>query len=692
MNKINVSCNKDCGAGCPLTAHVENNKIIKITNNELAPKYFIGCPKGFLFQKVLYSKDRLLSPLLRTGKRGDGKFKPISWDKAYQIISDKIKDTIVNYGTDSILPFPASGSCRGTVHNTSLLSKRFFSQLGECTWPVGSYSSHAVSYAVPFVLGTMKCGVDPLTLLDSKMIVLWGANILDTRFGGRSEKILKEAKEKEIPIIVIDPRKTNTVQKLATEWIKINPATDTAFMSAVAYVLIKNNYIDQKYISKYTKGFEEYKQYILGNNDNTPKTPEWAAEVCGTTSVIIERFAKKYAETKPVALIPGLSIQRTIGGEEATRAAIILQTLTQNIGLRGGTSGGLGWCGLPQPNIPSIFKGNLRPRNTFPVYEWADTILSKELADIKLIYNTGSNLLNQGSDINKNIRAFNEVDFVVTHDSFLTPTALFSDIVLPVTMWPERNDIVNCSDNYLFYSNKAVEPPKSVKDDYSIFSELSERLDFQTEFTENRTSDNWLDYILKKSKIEDVEKFKETGIYDDGEHERVAFDTFIKNPDKYPLNTPSGLIEISSSKYAETGYPSIPICREITKKEKFPLTLITPHAKFRINSSNGNIDYFNKQEDDSLWINIEDAEERSIEDNSLVEVFNQRGRITVKAKVTDKIIKGTISLNQGIWVKITALDIDSAPNILTSTSPTLPSHGPRTHMTFVQVKALDYSM
>ena len=550
IKKINISCNKDCGAGCPLTAHIENNEIIKITNNMLAPEYFTGCQRGFFFQKVLYSKERLLTPLKRVGKRGNGIFEPISWEEAYSTISNNTQKIISKYGTQSILPFPASGSCRGIVHNTDRLSKRFFTLLGECTWPIGSYSSHAVRFSTPFILGTNTCGIDTLTLFDSKLIILWGANILDTRFGGQTEKVLKAIKKKGIPIIVIDPRKSRTVENLATEWIQINPATDTAFMSAVAYILIKKNYVNTEYLKKYTRGYEEYKNYILGDTDEIPKTPDWAAKICGTTSKTIKNFAEKYTETKPTALIPGLSIQRTVGGEEASRAAIILQTLTQNIGIKGGTSGGLFWSGLPNPKIPKIFDNSLKSKFTFSVYEWADAVINKNPSNIKMIYNTGSNLLNQGSDINKNIKAFNKTDFIVTHDSFLTPTAMFSDIILPTTMWPERNDVVTCSDNYLFFSNKAVEPPENVRDDYDIFAKLAEKLDFYTDYTENRKADEWLDYLINKAGIQDSDKFKETGIFDGEKHERVAFRNFIEEPEKYPLNTPSGLIEISSDKYA----------------------------------------------------------------------------------------------------------------------------------------------
>jgi anaerobic dimethyl sulfoxide reductase subunit A len=687
IKQIPCSCNKDCGGGCPLIAHIQNNKIIKITDNKRAPEFVAGCPRGYLFHKVLYSKNRLLNPLKRIGSRGNGKFKEISWNEAYDLITDKIKNTLSTYGAESIMPLAGSGSLKGLVHNAGKLSMKFFSSLGDCTWYQGSYSSHTVSFAQPFVLGTLFGGVDVETLKYSKQVILWGANISDTRFGSKTENVIKYLKSINIPIIVVDPRRTKTVEKYAAEWIKIKPASDTALMSAVAYILIKEELTILDFINKYSVGFEKFRDYILGKTDGVPKTPEWAENICGLTSKEIRNFALKYASHKPTALIPGLSIQRTIGGEDATRVAIILQTLTGNIALKGGTSGGMFGNGLPSPFVPSIFTGPLKYKYKYPVNSWADIVLEGCCPDIKIIYNIGNNYLNQGPDINKNIKAFNKADFIVTHDSFLTPTARFSDIVLPTTMWPERDDVIYCLDNYICYSQKAVESPANVKNDYAILADLSARLDFYDKFTENKKADEWLDYLLLKSEIDDISKFKETGIYEGKVKNRMAFNDFFTNPDKYPLKTPSGLIEISSEKYAQTGYPAFPECRKIESSKTYPLTLITPHAKYRINSSNDNIDYFKKLSDDTLWINCNDAIERGITDGIEVILFNQRGSLKVKAKVTENIIEGTVCLNQGIWAQFKEDNIpQNAPNILTSTSPTMPSEGPRTHLTFVDVK------
>ncbi|MCP4177818.1 MAG: molybdopterin-dependent oxidoreductase [bacterium] len=694
IKQISVSCNKDCGAGCPLTAHIENNKIIKITNNKLAPKYFTGCSKGFNFAKVLYDKNRITAPLKRISNRGEGRFKEITWNEAFDTISSNLKKCKEEYGAESIITLGGSGSCRGAVHNTSILPRRFFRLLGNCTETFGNYSSQAVSYVMPYVFGTEQGGIDPLTLNDSRLIILWGANISDTRFSCQLENIILDQKRKGTPIIVIDPRKSKTVKTLGTEWIRVNPGTDIVLMSAVLYVLITSNLIDNDFIKKYSTGFEEYKDYITGVSDGIPKTPKWAENICGTDANTINKLAHIYGTTSPVALIPGLSIQRTIGGEEASRTAIILQTATGNLGKLGGTSGGRFWNGMPTPFSPALPIPKSKNNFKIPVYEWSDAILGniggKYPWDIKMIYNIGGNYLSQGSDIKKNIKAFEKVIFSVCHDSFLTPTAKFCDIVLPVTMWPEREDIISTTDNYLYYSNKAVNPPKNVKNDFDMFSEIADLLGFRDTFTENKTADEWVDYLLSVSEIKDIDKFKSTGIYEGKDQYRVAFSDFINSPKKYPLKTPSGLIEISSEKYKkETGFPSIPVCRYYEVPNKYPLRLVTPHTRFRINSSNSNIPFYIDKEDDSLWMNTEDARHRNILNGFIVQAYNELGKINIKVKVTNDIMQGTTCLNQGIWPKISGNLADGAANILSSTKPTMPSNGARTHSINIEVRKID---
>jgi len=336
---IPVSCNKDCAAGCPLLAHVKDGKIIKITNNPNGTPYMQGCSKGFQAMQAAYAPDRLLSPLIRTGARGCGDFKAVSWDEALEYAASGLRKIKANFGSESVLFLGGSGACRGALHNTGSLTQRFLNMFGGFTQTYSNYSSAASDFVTPYVFGTLEVGIDAATLKHSRLIILWGANIMDTRFGCEFPTRIKEVGKNGVPIIVIDPRKSRTANLPNAQWIQIRPGTDTAMMASVLYELLNNNQVDYTYLEKYCLGFDQVEKYILGTEDNQPKTAQWAEQICGTPAASIQKLADLYGRTKPTALIPGLSIQRTIGGEEAMRMAMVLQAATGNIGKMGGASG-----------------------------------------------------------------------------------------------------------------------------------------------------------------------------------------------------------------------------------------------------------------------------------------------------------------------------------------------------------------
>ena len=692
--KIPVTCNKDCGAGCPLTAYIENGRITKITNSQYGSPYMTGCPRGFHAHRVSYASDRLKTPLIRTGNKGSWEFKTISWDDALDLVAKKLAEIKSKYGAESLLHLGGSGACHGALHNTLSSTKRFLRLFGRISERFGgSYSIGATAYALPYVVGDSYIGLDPGTLQFSNLIILWGANTVDTRFGNEMERWIHERKKEGVPVIVIDPRRSRTVSRLGTQWIPVLPGTDTALMSAVLYVLIQEGLVDKRFVDAYSISFEELKRSITGAVDGIPKTPAWAENICGTPSDVIIEFARQYGRTRPTALMPGLSIQRNIGGEEAARMAVVLQTVTANIGVKGGSTGGNTWANLRKPKCGSLPV----PENTdyvkVPGYNWPDAVLEGTKggypSDIKAIYNVGGNFLSQGSDIRKNIRAFEMVDFSVCHELFLTPTARFCDIVLPVTSSLEREDIVFPDNNYILYSHQAIEPVHDARNDYDIFCELAERLGFLPEFTESRTKEEWLAHFIAESEIKDIDDFRRTGIYKGKEHFRTGMSEFIADPAANPLSTPSGLIEIASKRYAKTGFPAIPHFRTQPPEDDFPLRLITPHSRYRINSSFSNIPWFREREKQKLWINPQDAEKRCIVDGQTVSVYNRKGTIRIAAWVTEDIMPGVVCLIQGVWPEFDGENVETAGsvNILTSTTPTMPSRSSRTHSILVEVES-----
>jgi len=447
------------------------------------------------------------------------------------------------------------------------------------------------------------------------------------------------------------------------------------------------------FVEAHSSGFEELERHILGVDDGVAKTPAWAESVCGTPEVLIRELALAYGRTHPTALIPGLSIQRTVGGEEAIRLAIALQVATGNLGQPGGSSGALTWGRLPGPRMGRMTVPPNPARASIPAVRWPDAVLDGRQGgfptDIRAIYSVGNNYVVQGSDLHKSLRAFRQVEFSVCHDYTLTPTAQQCDVVLPATTFLEREDIVfPAGGNYLLYSNRAVPPQGHARDDYDIFCELAERMGLGSAFSEGRCAREWLEFFLTGSEVTDVETFRQTGVYWGVDCARVGLSDFARDPKTCPLDTPSGKVEIASAAYASTGFPAVPTCRMLAADPNYPLWLVTPHARFRTHSQYETIAWFKSKTPQVLWMHPADAAVRGIASGDLVLVRNPQGRMRIAAQVTDEIMPGVTSLLQGTWPALAADGTETAgcANVLTTTEPTLPSHGPRTHSVQVQVE------
>lgn len=718
---VPVSCNRDCITGCPLTAVVENGRIVRIGNNPYRSEYMSGCARGFLYHKVLYHPDRLGRPLIRTGSRGADRFRETTWDEALDYVAQRLEDLAERYGHESVMLIGGSGACRGAFHNTGLIPQRFFGMYGGYTATSGNYSSQAADFVKPYMYGTKHVGIDVKTVLHSKMIVLWGFNAADTRFGAETEAVLDRARGQGIPIVVIDPRRTRTVRRYAAQWLPVYPGSDGALMLAVLYVILSRGLEDRAYIERYSSGFSGLEKYILGLDGTPAKTPAWAESRCGLPADRIEKFALQYAAARPAALLPGLSVQRTAGGEETDRLGGVLQLVLGNVGVKGGSAGCGQWNTLEPPRFVSLPVPENPRGSEVPVYQWADAALQGRSggwpADIRCLYSVGGNYIVQGSDVQKNIRAFEAMDFVVTHDYFMTDTARFSDVVLPVTTFLERRDILRTSMNYLFFSERAAEPVGSARNDWDIFTALAERLGFAERFTGGRNADQWIDALLSGCAAEDREEFIRTGVYAGEDQERVGLSDFIADPDVNPLRTPSGRIEIDIPAFEALGGSRIPVWRPMESRppkasqesttavgagREYPLFLITPHERMRNNSQFSNIEEFKRRIDRRLWINPEDAAARGISDGGRVRAVSPEGEIVLEASVTEDIMPRVVSYSQGGWLASdgeadeaadgrTAVIGPEAVNLLTSTEPTLPSRGARTHSVKVEVCAADHS-
>ena len=691
MDKINIinkqnevittTCSYDCGARCLLKVHVEDGRIFHITTKKIDGLNITACPRGLLQKEVVYDKNRLLFPMKRTGERGSGRFEIISWDEALQAISGQIKKTIKLYGSESIYFLVNTGSL-STLNNTRAATERFFGLLGKCTTAWGNVSFEGALQSSLATFGTPFTGSTRNNLLYSKLIILWGWDPLVSRFGSDTSYYLSKARKAGTRIICVDPRRNRSCAALADEWIAVKPGTDAAMLIAMAHVMIQEKLYDKNFIEKYTFGFEKFCDYITGREDGQVKSPQWAELICGVPAKVITMLAREYAGAKPAALLTGWSPGRSAFGEQFHRAASTLAVMTGNIGIKGSfVSGGADLIDL------GAFKDRIpvpqTSHNIVHKTDLYDAIIygkSKNYpSDCKLLYLTGSNLLNQHLNLNKGKKALLCPDFIVVHDLFLTPTAKYADIVLPVTHFLEHEDIGQpwIGGPYLIFMNKVIQAisggPKS---DLKIFSELAAEL--QINNYNDKTDEEWLGFLLEREPgFPDLSTLRKESVFHfKNNNFKIAFKEQIENFKKHPFPTPSGRIEIYSSKFAEMNNPLIPSIPkyiptwegpEDKLAQDFPIQIIGPHSRARVNSQFYNIKKFKKLKDDALWINPEDALARGIEDGDKVYVFNERGRICTKVKVTDAIMPGVASIDQGQWYNpdSNGTDFGSCINVLT---------------------------
>ncbi|MFQ5711227.1 MAG: molybdopterin-dependent oxidoreductase [Candidatus Geothermarchaeales archaeon] len=705
---IPTGCAHDCGGKCLLYVRVRGGKIEGIT----APTELPGtsrripqraCKRGLRYHKRVYHSDRLKQPMRRVGERGSGEFKAISWGEALDEVAGELLRVKEEYGNASILGLALSGTYTATLHNVRDLGKRFLNMFGGHTELMGSYSFEATKNASFYTYGTIKTDHSRDDLPNSKLIILWGWNPMELLFGSDTTWYLVEAKRRGARIVCVDPRYTASAS-MAHLWIPIRPGTDVAMMSAMAYVIISEGLHDKNFLDEYTVGFEKYREYILGVEDGLPKTPEWAEEITLVPAKTIADLAREYATRKPAALMPGAGPQRTSSGEQFSRAASVLATITGNVGISGGNPAGANWG----PDIEGRYRSLPVPENpigvSIPIYLWSDAVLKGTKggypSDIKVAYSAAGNILNQHADINKSVRALKRLEFLVVHEHFMTPTARFADILLPVCTWMERNDILvpwAGHGNFLIFQNKVIEPLYETKTDLEVFTELANRLGFGGEFNP-RTEDEWLRYFVENSEIPDYDEFRERGIHVFERSEpHVAFREQIR--DKKPFPTPSGKIEIYSQRLADMGdtkIPSIPKYIESWEgpfdplTDRFPLQLITPHKRDLINSTLYELSRVEEAEKQSVWMNPRDAGARGVRDGDEVRVFNERGSTILPALVTKRVMPGVVVIYEGVWYTPDEEGVDRAgsANVLTRDKPTPIARATTQHTSLVQVEKL----
>lgn len=671
-----------------------------------------ACLRGRSMRRRMNHPERLNYPMKRVGKRGEGKFKTISWDEAFDAIADNLKRIVAKYGNEAVYINYTSGVVGGNITRSSpyaSLVARLMNCYGGFLSHYGTYSTAQIACAMPYTYGSND-GNSTSDIENSKLVVLFGNNPAETRMsGGGITYYLEQARERSnARMIVIDPRYTDTAAGREDEWIPIRPGTDAALVAGLAHVLICENMVDQAFLDTYCVGYDEktlpagapanghYKAYILGQGaDATAKTPEWASRITGIPADRIVKLAREIGQAKPAYISQGWGPQRQANGELTSRAIAMLPILTGNVGINGGNSGArestytitierMPVLENPVETQISCFSWTDAIARGAEMTAKADGVRGKDKLDvpIKFIWNyAGNTITNQHSDINKThdiLQDDTQCEMIVVLENFMTSSAKYADILLPDLMTVEQEDIIpnDYAGNmgYLIFIQPATSAKFARKGIYEVMSEVARRLgpEVYDKFTECRTQREWLQYLYAKMRVKDpalpaYEELREMGIYKrkDPAGHFVAYKKFRQDPLANPLKTPSGKIEIYSSALAQIAgewelqkdetisplpvYASTFEGWDDPKRSQFPLQMFGFHYKARTHSTYGNIDVLQAACRQEVWINPLDAKTRGIQNGDKVKVFNDRGEVRVAAKVTPRIIPGVVAMGQGAW-------------------------------------------
>ena len=676
-------------------------------------------------------------------RRGQDDFVEVEWDEAIGMVANELSRVIEEHGNRSIFGGSYGWASAGRFHHALSQVHRFLNCAGGYVSSFGSYSTAAAQAIIPHVFGINFLKLMwahqnnwPMIADNTQTMVMFGGinpKNSQVSMGGvthhETGDWFKVFNEKNIRRVNISPQRTDTPD--GAEWFDIIPGTDTAMMLGLAYVLETEDLANRDFLQRCTTGYDRFKSYLLGEMDNQPKSPAWAAAICGIDGLSIENLARSMANSRTLITV-SWSLQRAEFGEQPFWMAATLAAMVGQIGLPGGGIGygygAIGGIGVSVKRMDGLtFPQGKNPVTDFiPVARVADMLLnpgqsfafngqSLTYPDIKLVYWCGGNPFHHHQDLNRLEQAWSKPETIIVHEPWWTATAKRADIVLPATTPYEREDIGRAQgDSYLFHMPRMISPVGEARDDYQIFTDISERMGFKSEFTEGRTADSWLRTMFEgfrnteKAKgldVPDFDTLKKMNYVDlpvrGAQFSDVPFENFRLDPAQFPLATPSGKIEIFSETVADfkyedcMGHATWQPPQEWLGSERageFPLHLVSPQPGDKLHSQmESAIADIPGQRPVPISMHSEDAQARGFTHKQIVKVFNQRGACHARVHITNDIRKNVVAIPTGAWYDIDASGVDKHgnPNILTRDVGTSQlGQGSSAHSTLVEVVGL----
>jgi anaerobic selenocysteine-containing dehydrogenase len=685
--QVRAACPHDCPDTCALLVTVEDGVATEVKGDPEHPTtQGVLCTKVSRYVERTYHPDRILHPLRRVGKKGEGKFERISWDQALDEIATRLKG-IAARDPQAILPYSYCGTM-GLVQGETM-SSRFFNKLG-ASFLERTICATAGATGYKYTIGG-SIGTDLEHFQDAKLILIWGGNPIASNL--HLWMRAQEAKRRGAKLIAIDPYRSLTAEK-CHQHIALLPGTDAALALGMMHVLIAEDLLDHDYVARYTLGFDELKARAA------EWTPERTASTCGITVEEVVQLARDYGHAarrnEPVAIRLNYGLQRVRGGGMAVRNIACLPAL---VGAWRHAAGGvqLSTSGSFPSNKVALYRPDLlagRTPRTINMVTIGDDLLRDASPDFGpkveavIVYN--SNPLAVAPDSSKVQQGFAREDlFTVVLDHFATDTVDYADIVLPATTQLEHVDAHWAYGHlYMMANNAAIAPLGESKSNAEIFRLIAQRMGFDDPVfkeTDEELAAQAFDKNSPRAVHFDWESLKRRG------WQKLNMPDAPFAEGGFP--TPSGKCEFYSSAMAADGLDPVPTYippyeSAVSNPQlaaKYPLAMISPPARNFLNSTFVNVQSLRATEGEPhLDIHPNDAAERSIDHGDMVRIFNDRGSFVARARVTDKARLGLV-VGLSIWWKKLASDGKNA-NEVTSQRLTDMGRAPTFYDLLVQVE------
>ena len=660
---------------------------------------------------ALRRQERIEQPLVRESwlesgphrgvDRDRGRFVPVSWDRAIELLADELQRVKETHGPQAIYGGSYGWASAGRFHHAQSQLHRFLNALGGYVPAVGNYSHAAGSVILRHVIGETDISHGWASWREiasaADVIVSFGGFPLDNLSvapGGIShhESLgwIRAAAQRKARFIAVSPVRSGAEELDGQlDWLPITPGSDTALMLAVMHGLIVKGREARDFLATYCVGWPELRAYILGESDGTPKTAAWAAVRCGLKVARIEDLTETLIGRR-VFVNVNWSVSRAPHGEQPVWAGLALACALGEVG-QCGRGFGYGYCsmgdvgtGHGRYRLPTLDLGVNPVTTGIPVARVTEMLLSPGsefdydgqrscYPDIRLVYWAGGNPFHHQQDLNRFAAAMRRPETIVVHEPYWTATAQHADIVIPSSVALERNDIGGSSrDGWLIAMKRVVEPVAGVRTDFQVFSELADRLGCGRSFHEGKDEAQWLETLYEswrtayeptvRAQVPEFDEFWQRGraqIPDDTADADV-FAAFRSDPARHALATRSGRIELASAEIESFGYADCPghptwLGEDETRSGEgrsmaWPLHLVASQPRWRLHSQ---LEYGAASQQatvhghNPLYIHPADAGARGIVSGDLVTVENGRGSCLAGAVVTEDVGKGVVQLWTG---------------------------------------------